>query len=78
MSDQAAGDRRILSASAVMAAGTMVSRFSGYLRNVLLVAALGGLLRHRVRHLEEVRGGHGGQRGRHQAGEPGGEHQPAG
>jgi putative peptidoglycan lipid II flippase len=38
-------DSRILSSSAVMAAGTMVSRFSGYIRSVLLVAALGGLLR---------------------------------
>jgi putative peptidoglycan lipid II flippase len=37
-------DSRILSSSAVMAAGTMVSRFSGYIRSVLLVAALGGLL----------------------------------
>ena len=31
----------VLSSSAVMAAGTMVSRFSGFLRNTLLVAALG-------------------------------------
>ncbi|MGN0063482.1 MAG: murein biosynthesis integral membrane protein MurJ [Nocardioides sp.] len=34
-------DSRILSSSAVMAAGTMVSRASGYLRTLLLVAALG-------------------------------------
>lgn len=37
-------DARILSASAVMAAGTTVSRLSGYVRSVLLVAALGALL----------------------------------
>jgi putative peptidoglycan lipid II flippase len=37
-------DARILSSSAVMAAGTVVSRLSGYVRSVLLVAALGGLL----------------------------------
>lgn len=34
----------ILSSSAVMAAGTMVSRISGYARSALLVAALGNLL----------------------------------
>ena len=34
----------LLSASAVMAAGTVVSRFSGYLRSLLLAAALGNLL----------------------------------
>ncbi|CAA9372397.1 murein biosynthesis integral membrane protein MurJ [uncultured Nocardioides sp.] len=34
-------DSRILSASAVMAAGTTVSRLSGYVRSALLVAALG-------------------------------------
>ena len=33
--------RQILASSAVMAAGTMVSRFSGFLRATLLVAALG-------------------------------------
>lgn len=38
-------ERRLLGASAVMAAGTTVSRLSGYVRSVLLVAALGGLLR---------------------------------
>ena len=34
----------LLASSAVMAAGTMVSRFSGYLRSLLLAAALGNLL----------------------------------
>ena len=34
----------LLAASAVMAAGTVVSRFSGYLRSLLLAAALGNLL----------------------------------
>ena len=34
-------DSKILSASALMAAGTIVSRLSGYLRTLLLVAALG-------------------------------------
>ncbi|QZY29145.1 murein biosynthesis integral membrane protein MurJ [Nocardioides coralli] len=34
-------DTRILSSSAVMAAGTTVSRLSGYVRSALLVAALG-------------------------------------
>ena len=38
-------DQRILASSAVMAAGTVVSRLSGFVRSVLLVAALGGLLR---------------------------------
>jgi len=35
---------RLLASSAVMAAGTMVSRLSGYLRSLLLAAALGNLL----------------------------------
>jgi putative peptidoglycan lipid II flippase len=35
-------DRSVLGSSALMAAGTTVSRFSGYLRAALLVAALGG------------------------------------
>ena len=35
---------QLLSSSAVMAAGTIVSRFSGYLRSLLLAAALGNLL----------------------------------
>ena len=35
---------RLLASSAVMAAGTVVSRFSGYLRSLLLAAALGNLL----------------------------------
>ena len=34
-------DQRILASSAVMAAGTVVSRLSGFLRSALLVAALG-------------------------------------
>lgn len=38
-------EQRILAASAVMAAGTVVSRLSGFLRSALLVAALGGVLR---------------------------------
>lgn len=37
-------DSRVVSSSAVMAAGTAVSRLSGYVRSVLLVAALGGVL----------------------------------
>jgi putative peptidoglycan lipid II flippase len=36
-----AGDRSILSSSAVMAAGTAVSRLSGFVRSILLAAALG-------------------------------------
>ncbi len=35
---------RLLASTAVMAAGTVVSRFSGYLRSLLLAAALGNLL----------------------------------
>ena len=35
------GDRSILSSSAVMAAGTAVSRLSGFVRSILLAAALG-------------------------------------
>ncbi len=35
---------RILSSSAVMAAGTVVSRLSGYVRSILLIAALGSAL----------------------------------
>ena len=38
-------EQRILASSAVMAAGTFVSRISGFLRSALLVAALGGSLR---------------------------------
>jgi putative peptidoglycan lipid II flippase len=39
------GDQeQVLTSSAVMAVGTMVSRFSGYLRSLLLAAALGNLL----------------------------------
>ena len=37
-------DSRVLANSAVMAAGTVVSRLSGYVRSILLAAALGGLL----------------------------------
>ena len=40
----AAEDRSILSSSAVMAAGTVVSRLSGFVRNAMLVAAIGGEL----------------------------------
>ena len=39
--DSASDDAGILSSSAVMAAGTVVSRLSGFLRSALLVAALG-------------------------------------
>lgn len=38
-------DQRILASSAVMAAGTVVSRASGFVRSALLVAALGAVLR---------------------------------
>ena len=37
-------DERVLANSAVMAAGTVVSRLSGYVRSILLAAALGNLL----------------------------------
>ena len=37
-------DSRVLANSAVMAAGTVVSRLSGYVRSILLAAALGALL----------------------------------
>ena len=37
-------DRSVISNSAVMAAGTVVSRLSGYVRSILLAAALGNLL----------------------------------
>jgi putative peptidoglycan lipid II flippase len=40
-SDTRADDASILSSSAVMAAGTVVSRLSGFVRNALLAAALG-------------------------------------
>jgi len=41
--DQGDGEQRgILANSAVMAAGTVVSRFSGFIRSALLLAALGG------------------------------------
>lgn len=39
-----ADDERILASSAVMAAGTVVSRLSGFVRSTLLVAALGAQL----------------------------------
>ncbi|CUR55048.1 Integral membrane protein MviN [metagenome] len=42
--DQGAEQRGILTSGAVMAAGTVVSRLSGYVRSVLLVAALGSAL----------------------------------
>ncbi|MCW2736344.1 murein biosynthesis integral membrane protein MurJ [Nocardioides sp.] len=38
-------EQRILASSAVMAAGTVFSRASGFIRSALLVAALGGVLR---------------------------------
>ncbi|WP_372735238.1 murein biosynthesis integral membrane protein MurJ, partial [Nocardioides sp.] len=38
------GESRVLANSAVMAAGTVVSRMSGYVRSILLAAALGNLL----------------------------------
>jgi putative peptidoglycan lipid II flippase len=41
---EAGDDARILSSSAVMAAGTVVSRLSGFVRSALLVAALGNML----------------------------------
>jgi len=34
-------DRSVLSSSALMASGTVVSRMSGFVRNALLAAALG-------------------------------------
>jgi putative peptidoglycan lipid II flippase len=37
-------ERSVISSSAVMAAGTVVSRFSGYIRSILLAAALGNAL----------------------------------
>ena len=45
MSGPGVTDQRILTSSAVMAAGTIVSRASGYVRAALLVAALGAVLR---------------------------------
>jgi putative peptidoglycan lipid II flippase len=44
VSDQDPGSRSILGSSAVMAAGTVVSRLSGFVRNALLAAALGARL----------------------------------
>ncbi len=41
MSEDRTPDRSLLSSSAVMAAGTMVSRLSGFVRSTLLAAALG-------------------------------------
>jgi putative peptidoglycan lipid II flippase len=41
---ESSDDARILSSSAVMAAGTVVSRLSGFVRSALLVAALGNVL----------------------------------
>ncbi|WP_028659968.1 murein biosynthesis integral membrane protein MurJ [Nocardioides insulae] len=38
------GRRSVLNSSAVMAAGTLVSRFSGYFRGILLAAALGNAI----------------------------------
>lgn len=42
--DAAETDRKILASSAVMAAGTIVSRLSGFVRSALLAAALGAYL----------------------------------
>ncbi len=42
MSTEESTDARILRSSAVMAAGTVVSRLSGFVRSALLIAALGG------------------------------------
>ncbi len=42
--DESTDDARILATSAVMAAGTVVSRLSGFVRSALLVAALGAAL----------------------------------
>lgn len=44
MTERSAENQSILSSSVVMAAGTIVSRLSGYVRTVLLAAALGNLL----------------------------------
>jgi putative peptidoglycan lipid II flippase len=44
VTDRSEEQRSILTNSAVMAAGTVVSRLSGYVRSVLLAAALGNLL----------------------------------
>ncbi len=41
---EAAEERSVLSSSAVMAAGTTFSRLSGFIRSVLLAAALGNLV----------------------------------
>ena len=45
MTTPRASDQRILASSAVMAAGTVVSRASGFVRSALLVLALGAVLR---------------------------------
>jgi putative peptidoglycan lipid II flippase len=42
--EQQGEQEELLASSAVMAAGTVVSRFSGYVRSLLLAAALGNLL----------------------------------
>ena len=44
MSTRSQADAGVLSSSAVMAAGTVVSRLSGFVRNAMLAAALGGAL----------------------------------
>jgi len=44
MSSQTTDDRSVLSSSAVMAAGTVVSRLTGFVRGALLAAALGTAL----------------------------------
>lgn len=44
MSEKSGADKTVLGNSAVMAAGTVVSRLSGYVRSILLAAALGNAL----------------------------------
>ena len=54
MSEETPGEtqgRSLLGSSAVMAAGTVVSRLSGYVRNTLLLAALGTYLHAEVFHI---------------------------
>lgn len=47
-------DSRVLANSAVMAAGTVVSRLSGYVRSILLAAALGNLIHADVFNIANV------------------------
>ena len=57
-------EQRILASSAVMAAGTVFSRASGYIRSALLVAALGAFAARRPVHHRQ----HAAQHGLHPAG----------